>query len=272
MEILLKSGDTLVSEENGVVTVRPRMVFPLVLSLWGLATAAGLHALSDVLSGPLSDVGALARWGAAAVAAASLLLLLAAGCIRVVRRIRIEAPNGRIVKGRTVLAFRDVDGIHVRSNKVLDQEILTIVARTGVKDVLLVSGHAPRYRDALERTAKRMEFYAVRGNREPGAARGADRDGHAAEGRRFTGWAMVAGGAVASLSAFLTVPDLVLTRPRLGFAFLFWPLGIWIAAAGLVVLLGFPLLRVRGRRRTVWPTVLFLLLFASYCAVCFRPV
>jgi hypothetical protein len=240
----MKSGELVATDDGNAITVQPRIVTPLILFVCGIAAAALFVVLSVLLSGALPALAAFARWAATTLVLLSLCFPLAAGYVSVARRAKLDTVTQTLSRGRRRYPFRQIDGILVRTTAILDQKVLTIVARVGDREILLVSGHTPGHAEEMQRTAARMQALVSRSRSGRGAAApGSDAEAPVTARRsgatgRFVGAVLIVFGIVVSGSAYLLVPDLVLTRHGMDFGFLFWPVGIWIAAAGIVSISG----------------------------------
>ncbi len=266
MNVLMKSAEVLVTEANGIVTIRARPVAAIVVCICGLAAAAVLMVISRALSDPLPDFARFARWGSAVVAVLSACVLMAAACVSVYRKTIIDSQKRILAKGRTVHELADVKHVAVHARHIMDTEILTINATVGDSDVLLVSGHSKKHQAQMLEAAQRMGDLIGRGSGRLDGGTTVVRSPVSA--RKFVGAVVTAIGLVMSVSAFLLIPDLALTRPGARFGFLFWPVGLWIAAAGAAGIVAGSVPGLLSRSEKVLLPLAFTAWAASYFLVC----
>ena len=262
-------------EENGAIEVRPRMVAATVIFLCGMSLALGLLFLSRVLAALLPALGRFALWGAVVCAGLSLCVLLAALCIRMVRRTSLDLTRGTVRTRSSVYERAQIGDIVLRSNRIMDQEILTIVALTPTAERVLVSGHSRKHRTDMTRVLQRMRMLVGVGSADRqgrGEMTEAARPVSPALGR-VPGVVVIVLGLVISLSGYAMIPDLLLTRPPFDFGVLFWPIGIWIAIAGADVLMAASECgrHFYRRRKIVW-MILLVIWLVSYFAICLRRI
>ena len=75
-----------------------------------------------------------------------------------------------------------------------------------------------------------------------------------------------------SVAGYFALPDFVFGKSGSDFGFLIWPLGIWIAALGVLEAVGVPVFRF-GSAGPLWRRALFVVLWLGpYFAICYRPL
>ncbi len=83
---------------------------------------------------------------------------------------------------------------------------------------------------------------------------------------------LLALGALWSVAGYFALPDFVFGKSGSDFGFLIWPLGIWIAALGVLEAVGVPVFRF-GSAGPLWRRALFVVLWLGpYFAICYRPL
>ncbi len=269
--MVFKSQEVIISEEAGIISVRPRMRAALVIFFLGAVLGGGFILLSMALSEALPALSAFARWGGAVIAGVSVLVLPAGLFAQASRRVTLDSATGVIRKGKKTFDRSEVSDITVKSSLLLSQEVLTITAAARTGELILVSGHTPGHRSGMEKAAAQMKALML-GAAPPkaadvGTAPAAQR-APSPSLRRIPGLIVTLVGVVISATGALMIPDLVLTRPPASFGVLFWPVGIWIAVPGLFMLTG---IMDRGfLRGRALHGILIALWAVSYFIVCFR--
>jgi hypothetical protein len=273
MEALMKSPEVLVTEENGAITVRPRMAAGVTIFSCGIALAVALLVVGLLIGGTLPAFASFSFWGATVIAGLSVLVLMAALWVRVSRGAIMDMARGTLRKGRRVVRRASISDIVLRTAQIMDREILTIVATTDEGELLLVTGHSPRYRQDLALVAQRMKSFVLRGNASAAeAGRTSAAPTSARTLRWFPGLVMIILGALISISGYFMIPDLLLTRPGLSFGVLFWPVGIWIAVAAIPVLAGSAMKRMPLFRHAAPRIIPIAVWLVSYFVICLRRV
>ena len=273
MEALMKSAEVLVTEENGAITVRPRMAAGATIFSCGIALAIVLLVVSLLLDRTMPAFASFSLWGATVIAGLSICVLVVSLCVRVSRRTILDMARGTLRKGRKVVDRASIGDIVLRTAHLMGQEILTIVATTDEGELLLVTGHSPKYRQDLARVAQRMKSFVLRENAAAVEAGGTAATPSSARNLpQFPGFVMIILGALISISGYLMIPDLVLTRPNFAFGVLFWPVGIWIAIAAIPILAGSTVKRMPLFRHATPRVILIAVWLVSYLVICLRRV
>ncbi len=248
---LLRTGDTEVVDLGGALEFRRRGALLLGLGAGALLLGAAATAAPDLL---------VAWLGWALTPLGCLLIVL--GALRALSSpIRLDAARRQLVRGALRIAFSDLKGVRLVETPIGRHVALSLTIEAPGGPLRLIDGQLAHHREALEEIARRAAALL-----DPDAAGPPKLAEGSSRGFRIA--LLLTLGALWAASGLLFAPDLAFTTPGGAWGVRAWPLGLWIAALGVLELLGARVFDAMVGPWTPRRRVLFALWMGSYLVVC----
>lgn len=227
--VLLRTGDTLVCDTGDALIFRRRGALNVGLGAAVLGLGAAFVGIREL--GGMGAPAGLLTWAGWLLAALGVLNIAIGGLRGLASPVRLDAALRVLVRGDLRVPFDRLGPPQIVETPIAGQVAvaLTIAAPGGT--VRLIDGQLAREREAVQAVAKRASLLLdaespPRSNMVVGTGRG------------FKVALLSTLGLVWAASAWWLAPELVLTPPGGGCGARVWPLGLWIAALGVLELVG----------------------------------
>lgn len=253
--VLLRTGDTLVRDAGDVLLFTRRGAFQLGLGAAVLGLGAGFLGLR-ALTGP-DALYTWAGWLLVVLGALNLLLGAARG---LASPVRLDGVRRELVVGERRIPFTALGPPQLVETQLAGNVAVSLTLAAPGAPLRLIDGQLARERHALEVVAKRVAQLLAPD--APPATHLSVETGHG-----FKVALLLALGLTWAASAGWLAPDLVLAPPGGPVGARMWPLGLWIAALGLLELLGARVFDALVGPWTARRGLLFAAWFGSYLLV-----
>lgn len=269
METVFKTSYTLVTEENGIITIRQRSRTGFLIALTELVIGILSYAASRMRFTGDGGMERFCFW-------AAVVILPLAGMMFIIGLLRslnsktvFDCNSGKMKKGSKIYQFSQIENLKLERMPFADSEIFFVTAVINGKPLKLASETT---KNTLEEVAGFLnQKLAVRET----AVTTVKKDNASTAswaGRHFIGILLVVLGLTLAGTGFVLLQDLIFTAPGNAHGPLIWPLGIWITGLGLGDLIGLPVARVfkRGSEQSKVTMIIMILYFGSYFLICWR--
>jgi len=264
MATIYKTRYTLVTEEEGLIRIRGRSgTLLFILSVLAVIGTAAL-VLSSMKFTPDGALERLCRWASIILLPLSVLLALIALGQSVGSRVTFDCSAGRVIKGSRGYDFGEVSDIGAERLPFGETNLYFLTLTVGGESLRIAS-------DTDIRNLESISAY-LKGELGSGesSSRAEKVDEKAFFAPRFAGVFLLSLGCLRSATGYFLLPGLIFTAPGSSHGPLVWPLGIWIAIAGILFLSGIPAVS-RIKKTSAWMKALGLLAYLSiYFFVCWR--
>lgn len=212
-----------------------------------------------------TDLEAVALWGAYAILFAMALLPLGALWLLALGPVVVDGEQRTLRYRRRTYLFNALSAPRVETASLAGIPLLALVVDAGGLRVPIVESVPPEQAAQLDVVLDSVrELVGATAATTATTPRAAEPDDH------LVAAILLAVGVVWAAAGYLAMPDFVLTHHGSDFGFLFWPLGLWIAAAGAVESAGLKVVR----RLAGWPRLVQALAVAAWLApyflLCYR--
>lgn len=269
IKTVFKTSNLLVTEKNGLITVRERCRTIILIALVELVIGILSYMASRMR---LSGNGGIERfcfWTAAIILPLAGLILVIGLYQSLNTKTVFNCNSGKMKRGRKIYDFSQIEDISLERKVFADGEIFFLTIVVNGKGIKLISETS---KDTLTEALQFLnEKLAVR----EGAAttvKKANTPASSWVGRHFAGILLLALGLIWIGTGFYFIPNLIFTSSGNMHGPLVWPLGIWIAGLGCGDLIGLPVSRIinGGCRRSKMAWLIMILYFGSYFLICWR--
>lgn len=269
IETVFKTSNALVTEKNGLITVRERSRTIILIALVELAIGVLSYLASRMR---LSGDGGFERfcsWAAAIILPLAGLMLTIGLYQSLNAKTVFNCNSGKMRRGRKKYDFSQIENLSLERTVFADSEIFFLTAVVNGKGIKLISETS---KDTLTEVLQFLnEKMAVR-EAAVTTVKEADTPTSSWAGRHFMGILLLALGLIWTGTGFYFLPNLIFTSLGNMHGTLVWPLGIWIAGLGCGDLIGLPVNQlIKGGFGSLKITMLIMIIyFGSYFLICWR--
>lgn len=275
MKKVFETSYSLVTEKNGVISVRARTQRMMVIALFALILGFMAYLLSRM---PLSVDGGMEQfcfWAATILQLLSGLIFVVGVFQSVISTTIFDLNSGKMRKGFKAYDLSQIQRIALEKRLFGDREIFFLTAVVNGEAIRLAAETA---KDNLDKVAAFLNqrltgFMAVPVTETAtgtevhlSASSGAERHFN------FIGILLIIFGAIWAGAGFFFLQNLIFDASGNGHGPLVWPLGLWIAGLGLGDLAGLSVARLltRDSGRSKLGILFLALYFGAYFFLCWR--
>jgi len=270
MEVIFKSPDVIIEEDEKTLIIRRSLRTVLILLAIIIPVSVMLYIISESIGN--EAYASAIKWVSYTLATLAVFISVIALPVSFFRKIVISKDTRRMKHGSREIPFSEIKSVKPEIINLMGNKIINVTLHHSEGKFYLIPGHFIKYQKELENLSEKISSLMVHDYNIQTTT-----SGHSANAplKSIGALFLIIFGAIFSLSAYIMIPDLVLSPAFRDsyYGVLIWPLGIWVILAGILELTKFPVINIsRKKIKRLYLIAIKIIWIASYFAICRRSI